>query len=232
MPGAELLRVWSLRLGLVIAGTCLVAALVPLLAGLDEQLFLALNGPGTDSELFQAVMDPHTRNYVIISLLAIGLAALRGPRAMSGAALAVLAAALLSDVLVQVVYVLYERARPEEVLGAQALLPEGRHWAHIASFPSGHMVVTTAIAVAAMSMAPVLRRPLWVYVVAIGLTRVALGAHFPLDVLVGCAFGYQVGRFAAALPQLLGLAAPAEADALGWRVRPAEPQVAVRGGAS
>ncbi len=35
----------------------------------------------------------------------------------------------------------------------------GRHWSHIPSFPSGHLIVTTALVVAAVAMAPVLRVP-------------------------------------------------------------------------
>ncbi len=98
--------------------------------------------------------------------------------------------------LVQLVYMLYVRDRPEEVLGAQALLVEGGHWAHIASFPSGHMVVTTAIVVAGIAAVPWLRVPFWIYCGVIGLTRITFGAHFPLDVVAGMAFGYPVGLFA------------------------------------
>ena len=119
-----------------------------------------------------------------------------GRRAALGAALATTIAALWADVLVQFVYMLFVRDRPEEVLGSQALLVDGGHWAHIASFPSGHMVVTTAIVVAAIAAVPWLRVPLWTYCGLIALTRITFGAHFPLDVVAGIAFGYPVGLFA------------------------------------
>ena len=89
-----------------------------------------------------------------------------------------------------------ERARPEEVLGGQIQLSHGRSWAHLASFPSGHLIVTSAMATAAASAVPALRRPLFAYVVAVALTRVLFGAHFPLDVLVGAVVGYELGVFA------------------------------------
>jgi membrane-associated phospholipid phosphatase len=82
-----------------------------------------------------------------------------------------------------------------------------RTWAHIASFPSGHMVVTTAIAVAGMTLVPALRGPMWIYVGLIALTRITFGAHFPLDVVVGGVFGYWVGLFSAWLPHAIGMTA-------------------------
>jgi membrane-associated phospholipid phosphatase len=103
---------------------------------------------------------------------------------------------------------LYVRERPEEVLGAQALLVEGGHWAHIASFPSGHMVVTTAIVVAGIAAVPWLRVPFWMYCGLIALTRIAFGAHFPLDVVAGMAFGYPIGLFAWELVCRFGLTGP------------------------
>jgi membrane-associated phospholipid phosphatase len=98
-----------------------------------------------------------------------------------------------------VIKLFVERARPEEVVGAQALLSEGRSWAHLASYPSGHLIVTAAMAAAAAAALPALRKPLFAYVVMIGLTRVLFGAHFPIDVLVGAVMGYEIGTFAARL---------------------------------
>jgi membrane-associated phospholipid phosphatase len=127
------------------------------------------------------------------------------PRRLLGAAAAVLVAAFLSDLLVQAVYLLVDRARPSEALAGQVALSHGLTWAHIASFPSGHMVVTSAIVAVAIAVAPALRTPLWLYVGVVGLTRVLFGAHFALDVIVGVAFGYVVGQFAIALAQTVGL---------------------------
>jgi membrane-associated phospholipid phosphatase len=38
-----------------------------------------------------------------------------------------------------------------------------------------------------------------VYVAAVAFTRVLFGAHFPLDVVVGAALGYELGLFTANL---------------------------------
>jgi membrane-associated phospholipid phosphatase/MFS family permease len=213
-PRAAFARRWAIRFGLLVGGTLGVAALMPLLQPPDERLFLEVNALGAGPDWLHNALDPHTRNYVLLCLAATLGAALYGRRAAIGAALATTIAALWSDVLVQLVYMLYVRDRPEEVLGGQALLVEGGHWAHIASFPSGHMVVTTAIVVAAIAAVPWLRVPFWVYCGLIALTRVTFGAHFPLDVVAGMAFGYPVGLFAWQLVRRLGLTGPRTAR--GW----------------
>ncbi|MBW8060234.1 MAG: MFS transporter [Solirubrobacterales bacterium] len=196
---------WVARLGVLVAAMLAVGAIVPLLAPLDERLFLAVNALGDGPGWLYGALDPHTRNYVVLSVLAIVSTAFLRLRWALGAAVAVILAAFLSDLLLQAAYLLYDRPRPEEVLGGEALLSHGRSWAHLASFPSGHMTVTAAIAAAAMAAVPALRRPLWIYVAAVAFTRVTFGAHFPLDVMVGTAFGYEIGRASAALAHRLGL---------------------------
>jgi predicted MFS family arabinose efflux permease/membrane-associated phospholipid phosphatase len=198
-PGRAFARRWALRFAAVVAGTLGIGLAMPILQPLDERLFVEVNSLGAGPDWLHQALDPHTRNYVLLCLAATIGAAFYGRRAAIGAALATTIAALWSDVLVQLVYMLYVRDRPEEALGAQALLVEGGHWAHIASFPSGHMVVTTAIVVAGMAAVPWLRGPFWLYCGVIGLTRITFGAHFPLDVLAGMAFGYPAGAFAWAL---------------------------------
>ena len=217
-PGRAFWRHWGARLGAVVAGTLAIGAAMPLLQGLDHRLFTSVNALGAGPHELYEALDPHSRNYVLLSLAAVLAAAAWRRRAVAGVAAAVVLAAFFSDVLVQAVYLLYNRPRPEEALGAEALLVEGRTWAHIASFPSGHMVVTTAIAVAAMSLVPRLRGVLWSYVALIALTRITFGAHFPLDVVVGAVFGYVCGRFSAELVHRMGALPDDEgvARALPW----------------
>jgi MFS family permease/membrane-associated phospholipid phosphatase len=191
----------GLRLAGALAAALAVAALLPLLQPLDNEVYLAVNGLGDGPEWLYQALDPHGRNYLLIFLttLAVSAATLRRARYVIGAALAVILAGYLAGAALELVKLFIERARPEEVLGAEVQLSHGRSWAHIASFPSGHLIVTAALAAAASVVAPVLRRPLLIYVTAIGLTRVLFGAHFPLDVLVGAALGYRCGVYAAAL---------------------------------
>jgi membrane-associated phospholipid phosphatase len=72
-------------------------------------------------------------------------------------------------------------------------------YAHSTAFPSGHAVGVTIGVLALLTVAlPVLRRPLRVWlialgavvVIAIGIGRVVLNVHHPSDVLAGWALGY------------------------------------------
>jgi membrane-associated phospholipid phosphatase len=58
-----------------------------------------------------------------------------------------------------------------------------------ASFPSGHTTTAFAALVAIGALCPRLRPVLWIYAVAIGVSRVMVSAHYPSDVIAGAAFG-------------------------------------------
>jgi membrane-associated phospholipid phosphatase len=58
-------------------------------------------------------------------------------------------------------------------------------------------------------MAPRLKWPLLTYLAAVAVTRMAFGAHFPLDVLLGTIIGWQVGLATAALLRAARLLPPA-----------------------
>jgi membrane-associated phospholipid phosphatase/MFS family permease len=199
--GIPVLRQWGPRLAAALAAVLAIGAALPALQPLDNQLFLAINRLGDGPEWLYQALDPHARNYALLVLTAVlaSAVALRRPRYVVGTAIAVVLAGYLAGAALEIVKLFIERARPEEVLGAQVQLSHGRSWSHIAAFPSGHLIVTTAMATAAASAVRALRVPLLVYVVAVAFTRVLFGAHFPLDVLVGAALGYELGLFTAGL---------------------------------
>jgi membrane-associated phospholipid phosphatase len=195
------LRERTLRLAAAIAAALAIATALPALQPLDDQLFLAINGLGDGPEWLYQALDPHGRNYVLLFLAALAATAFthRRARYVVGAGIAVVLAGYLAGAVLEIVKLFIERARPEELLGDQVLLSHDRNWGHIASYPSGHLIVTAAMATAAATAAPLLRRPVIVYVTAVAFTRVLFGAHFPIDVLVGAALGHELGLFAAAL---------------------------------
>jgi predicted MFS family arabinose efflux permease/membrane-associated phospholipid phosphatase len=210
---AEVVREWAPRIfaGMLLAWA--VAAAFPLLAPLDEQLFLAINGLGDGPEWLYQALDPHSRNYLLMAgatTLAV-LIATRRLRYAGGALLAMAFAGVFADLVLELIQLGVNRPRPEEALGAEVQRSHGRHWSHIPSFPSGHLIVTTAMVVTAMSIARVLRAPLMVYLAAIAVTRMTFGAHFPLDVLLGTIVGVQVGLATAALLRASRLLPPAPA---------------------
>jgi len=101
---------------------------------------------------------------------------------------------------VRTCWALWERPRPEEVLG---IAPgNGHSWAAYPSFPSGHVAVTTALTLATAALIPKLRHVLWAYAVLIAFTRLAYGVHFPSDVLLGFVLGWLAVRTAIPRPFL------------------------------
>jgi membrane-associated phospholipid phosphatase len=199
--GFPVLREWAPRLGVAMAAVLAIGAALPALQPLDNQLFLAVNRLGDGPEWLYQALDPHARNYALLVLTAAVASAifLRRPRYVLGTAIAVVLAGYLAGAALEIVKVFIDRARPEEVLGAQVQLSHGRSWSHIAAYPSGHLIVTTAMATAAAAAVRALRWPLLVYVAAVTFTRVLFGAHFPIDVVVGAALGYELGLFTASL---------------------------------
>ncbi len=218
------LREWSPRLAAGLAGAIAIGLALPALQPLDNAAFLALNHLGDGPEWLYQALDPHARNYAILAAIAVlgTLAATRRPRYALGAGLAIVLAGYLAGAALEVVKVFIDRPRPEEVLGGQVWLSHGRDWSHIASYPSGHLIVTVALASVAAAAVPRLRNPLILYVAAVALTRVLFGAHFPLDVVVGAVLGYEAGTLAVAIVASAGLL-PAAARARVERARSAEP---------
>jgi membrane-associated phospholipid phosphatase/Na+/melibiose symporter-like transporter len=198
VPRAVLARLPGLRWLAVWAGSLTVLALLTLAAGgliaatplqrADEELFRLANGLGPGPAALWTVLDPHTRNYIVLIALAGTIALFTRPPRVPGVLARMLASALLAWGLLEGVYALYDRPRPEEVVGAISL--NGHSWAHLESFPSGHLAITTALAVALAFEFPRLRRLVWIYVLAVAFTRVMFGAHFPLDTVAGIAIGY------------------------------------------
>ena len=159
------------------------------LQGADEWLFRQVNGLGPGPDWLWTALDPHTRNYVILIVIAVGAAAVSSLRSVPRVFAQVMGAALLSWGLLEALYALNDRPRPEEAIGAAEVSLNGHSWAHLHSFPSGHMAITAALAVAIALAFPRLRYALWAYVAAVAFTRVMFGAHFPLDVIAGTVLG-------------------------------------------
>ena len=112
------------------------------------------------------------------------------------AALAAGAAVAAAATLVTVIKDLVDRVRPalaEPSVTAIGQIPES------ASFPSGHSATAFAAATALGVLCPKLRWPLLALASLVAFSRVYLGVHYALDVLVGTALGVAVGLAVAVL---------------------------------
>ena len=204
-PPAESSREWAPRIGLGMLLAWAVAAALPLLARSTSTL-PAINRLGDGPEWLYQALDPHSRNYMLL-VAAATLGVLAGTRRLrfaGGALLAMVFAAVFADLVLEVIQLGVDRPRPEEALGVEARASHGRHWSHIPSFPSGHLIVTTALVAAAHRDGAAPARPLLVYLAAVAVTRMHFGAHFPLDVLIGASVGRPVGLYAVALTRARG----------------------------
>lgn len=87
--------------------------------------------------------------------------------------------------------------RPQQLLDTDAIHVIGRELSSL-SFPSGHSAAAFTAASACLYMlSKRLRRrvavPVLTAAVAVGISRIAVGAHWPVDVLAGAAIGWLVG---------------------------------------
>ena len=107
-------------------------------------------------------------------------------------AAALAAATVLKPLLEAAAKTFVQRARPAETLPDVIL--RGNSAAHGLSFPSGHAMVIFAIATL---VSPYFRGRWkvlpWALAAAVCLSRVYLGAHFPLDVVAGAGLGTFIG---------------------------------------
>jgi membrane-associated phospholipid phosphatase/predicted MFS family arabinose efflux permease len=177
------LYVLVLTTGLTVAGTGLQRV--------DATMFRWVNELGPGPGLLFEVLEEPGRNYLLLAATILVAAALTRPRRFRDLLALELVSVVLAFALLEALYAVFDRPRPSEVFErAEIALANGHNWADIESFPSGHMAVITALAASAWFALPKLRGPLVAYIALNAVTRVAFGAHFPVDVAAGVALGY------------------------------------------
>ena len=114
---------------------------------------------------------------------------LRGRRLIPLIALAATASFFVASAVNFVLKDLVSRDRPPEAIGFDALVGVPGS----PSFPSGHAMTAWATATAVAVLAPRMRWPVIALAALIAFSRVYLGVHFWLDVLVGSLLGLAIG---------------------------------------
>ncbi len=112
-----------------------------------------------------------------------------------------LSALLVFAVLCKFLKELFSIPRPAEILNKDSFIIVGRTLDGFSSLPSGHTVtVFTILTVILFAFMPkkIIYKGIWIFLLLgfgylIGLSRVAVGAHFPFDVFIGSVIGYCSG---------------------------------------
>jgi membrane-associated phospholipid phosphatase len=154
---------------------------------LDEALYVRL--ARTDLPPFDrgVLVLSRSADHAVLWLLIAGLmAAGRNARATRSAAQGLVVVAATSLVANQVAKRSAFRARPD-----RTLVPEKRRAPSksTSSFPSGHSASAIAFALVAGRRLPVLTVPLLALAMAVGVSRVLTGMHYPSDVVAGAGMG-------------------------------------------
>lgn len=194
-PPPRLIAPWQWALPLI-----WLALTFPIWLGwFEPRIFYALNHAlGVLPDHFWSLCSLFGTGWAIYAVTAPAL--WRAPRLM----LAWLCTAPLAGVFTRMGKAMADNPRPLEVLGPQGLHIIGEPL-YIASMPSGHTITAFAGAAAIyFTLSPQARRPwllLFVAAAAVGCSRVAVGAHWPADAVVGAAAGLLSGLSGAWLAQ-------------------------------
>lgn len=165
---------------------------------MDQQLFLWMNNAlsGTFATWFFGAIT-WLGNGFVLAVLILPAMGWRDRAGLRAHLLPLVASVAITGVAVNVAKVLIGRARPPIWAASQALeihVPFG--FPTDKSFPSGHAQTSFGAAVYLSLLYPRAAPLFMLLAVLVGISRIALGVHFPSDVLAGALVG-SLGSWAA-----------------------------------
>ena len=169
------------------------------LVRLDEGLFARVAGthtPWLDTAL--PLLSRSANHGALWTAVAAGLAAAGGRRGRRAAVRGLGSTAVTSLLVNQGVKRVARRPRPS--LRRVPPVRRLRVAPLTTSFPSGHAASAAAFATGATRELRSAGPPLALLAAAVGVSRVYVGVHYPLDALVGAGIGAGVARLSGALP--------------------------------
>ncbi len=163
------------------------------LLALDASLFLRINALPHPNWLMTVMtaMSLVTRGAVLWLILSIGLL-LSHRTDWSGVWRILLALMVTSIVVSSLMKPAFDRTRPNVT---EAIIPVVGTTPTTPSFPSGHAATSAAGAYALSRIWPGAALPLWSATLLVASSRVYLGVHYPLDVIVGLFVGLACAYF-------------------------------------
>jgi undecaprenyl-diphosphatase len=152
------------------------------LLALDTQIFQAIN-MGMSNPAWDPILTfiTHLGSPYLWFLIAVSLTFTKYRKT----GFVLMAGLLINFFFITVFKTMIMRPRPYEVMNANVLDPRTT-----SSFPSGH--TSTVFTVASILNKSTL---LWLLAVAIGISRIYVGVHYPLDIIAGAIQGILIGRF-------------------------------------
>ncbi len=169
---------------------------------LDERLFLALNSSGVPSTDLLFTIITYGGHGLVLAFLVIVPMALFDRQKLRAHLAAMILSVVIGALAVEIVKSVAQRDRPVRHFAA-AENPNAQvvrmpfHHLYTRSFPSGHTQTAFGTATYLTLLYPSLGVPIMGSAMLVGISRIYLGVHFPLDVLVGALFGigFSVGGF-------------------------------------